>query len=203
VKLHDLSRGRLRREWRTIEAMIAIYCAKRHGGRRGALCADCGGLRGYARARLERCPFGPGKSTCTNCRVHCYRTAMRERAREAMRFAGPRMLARHPYLTLMHVLVDERRPAPQLPRRQHPHAQRVESGVDARLEPVREAGQLLDDLSRLALGGGGHDDAGGDERHDRAYEQGDDQRPPAQAALLEADGDRMREVGAEGGEQHR
>ena len=40
-----------------------------------------------------------------------------ERVREVMRFAGPRMLARHPYLALMHLVVDERRPAPELPRR--------------------------------------------------------------------------------------
>jgi hypothetical protein len=115
--MNDLGRGRLRREQRTIDAMIAIYCHARHGGRRGALCAECGELGDYARVRLERCPFGPEKSTCANCRVHCYRAAMRERVREVMRFAGPRMLSRHPYLALMHVLVDERRPAPELPRR--------------------------------------------------------------------------------------
>jgi hypothetical protein len=115
--MNDLTRGRLRREWRTIEAMIALACEKRHGGARRALCADCRELADYARARLERCPFGEAKSTCANCRVHCYRAAMRERVREVMRFAGPRMLARHPYLALLHVLVDERRPAPELPRR--------------------------------------------------------------------------------------
>lgn len=34
--------------------------------------------------------------------------------REVMRFAGPRMLARHPWLAIMH-LIDDRRPAPPLP----------------------------------------------------------------------------------------
>jgi hypothetical protein len=34
--------------------------------------------------------------------------------REVMRFAGPRMLARHPFLAIMH-LIDDRRPAPELP----------------------------------------------------------------------------------------
>lgn len=115
--MNDLGGGRLRREWRTVEAMIAIYCQQLHGGRRGALCDDCRELSDYARQRLERCPFGPEKSTCANCRVHCYRARMRERVRDVMRFAGPRMLTRHPYLALMHVLVDERREAPELPRR--------------------------------------------------------------------------------------
>jgi hypothetical protein len=114
---NDLGRGRLRRELRTIEAMIAIHCAARHGGRHAALCADCRALADYARLRLARCPFGAGKPTCANCRVHCYRSELRERVRAVMRFAGPRMLARHPYLALMHLLVDERRAAPERPLR--------------------------------------------------------------------------------------
>jgi hypothetical protein len=42
---------------------------------------------------------------------------MRVRVREVMRFAGPRMLRRHPYLALMHLLVDGRREAPERPTR--------------------------------------------------------------------------------------
>lgn len=114
---NELGSGRLRRELRTIEAMIAIFCAARHGGGRGRLCGDCAELDRYAEERLARCPFGAAKSTCANCRVHCYKPAMRERVREVMRFAGPRMLGRHPYLALMHLLVDERRAAPKLLRR--------------------------------------------------------------------------------------
>ena len=43
------------------------------------------------------------------CPVHCYEAAMRERVRQVMRYAGPRMLLRHPILALLH-LRDERRP---------------------------------------------------------------------------------------------
>jgi len=114
---NDLESGRLRREWRTVEAMIAVYCRQLHGGARRALCADCRELRDYAHERLVRCPFGPEKPTCANCKVHCYRAAMRERVRDVMRFAGPRMLTRHPYLALMHLWVDGRRPAPDRPPR--------------------------------------------------------------------------------------
>ncbi len=115
--MNDLGRGRLRREWRTLDAMIAIYCARRHGGRRRALCPDCGELRAYAEQRLTRCPFGEGKPTCAHCQVHCYRPEMRERVRDVMRVAGPGMLRRHPVLALMHLLVDDRRAAPARPPR--------------------------------------------------------------------------------------
>jgi len=45
-----------------------------------------------------------------------HRPPMRERIREAMRYAGPRMLFRHPVLALRRQL-DARRPAPERPRR--------------------------------------------------------------------------------------
>jgi len=116
--MNDLSTGRLRREMRTVEAMIAITCRDLHGDHEGELCADCGELLEYARLRLERCPFGAAKPTCGNCKVHCYRPEARERIREVMRHAGPRMLLPHPVLALLHLLVDERRPAPEKPPRQ-------------------------------------------------------------------------------------
>jgi hypothetical protein len=112
--------GRLGREWRTLAAMLAIACRDLHGGRRGALCAPCDELRHYAHQRLTRCPFGPGKPTCANCKVHCYKPQMRERVRQVMRHAGPKMLLRHPVLALMHLLVDERRPAPGKPAQRRP-----------------------------------------------------------------------------------
>ena len=61
-------------------------------------------LLDYANRRLERCLFGDAKPTCANCVVHCYRADMRERMREVMRWAGPRMTWRHPVLTLFHFL---------------------------------------------------------------------------------------------------
>ena len=42
---------------------------------------------------------------------------MRQRVREVMIYAGPRMLLRHPVLALLHLVVDERRPAPAKPVR--------------------------------------------------------------------------------------
>ena len=107
---------RLTREARTIEAMIQITCHAKHGTKR-ELCAECQELLDYALLRLEKCPFQELKSTCVTCQVHCYRAEMRERIRQVMRYAGPHMAYRHPYLAFMHLVVDSRREAPDLPKR--------------------------------------------------------------------------------------
>ena len=87
-------------------AMVRIYCKAHHDERsgRGELCRECSELLDYARMRLERCPFGAEKPTCAKCSVHCYKPAMRERIRAVMRYAGPRMIPRHPVLALRHLL---------------------------------------------------------------------------------------------------
>ena len=101
-----MKRGRLRREKKTIAAMVAIYCEDHHGG--APFCDDCRELLGYALARLDRCRFGDDKPVCAQCTVHCYKPVMRERVREVMRYAGPRMTLRHPVLAAAH-LVESRK----------------------------------------------------------------------------------------------
>jgi hypothetical protein len=108
--------GRLAREQRTFDAMMEIYCRDHHGRRRG-LCAECEGLRSYAEQRLIHCPFETDKPTCVNCKVHCYRAEMREAVKVVMRYAGPRMLLRHPILAVRHRWLDSRREAPDRPGR--------------------------------------------------------------------------------------
>ena len=106
--------ARIAREKRTIRAMIRIYCRARHGpsyhGPSKAVCRECTELLDYALGRLDRCPFGAGKTACVDCEVHCYKPAMRDRVRQVMRYAGPRMLWKHPVLALLHV-IDGRRKA--------------------------------------------------------------------------------------------
>jgi Nitrous oxide-stimulated promoter len=82
--------------------MVGLYCARHHGGR--TLCPECAALAAYAAYRLDRCPFGAEKPACADCAVHCYRAVERERMREVMRDAGPRMLLRHPVLAVFHLL---------------------------------------------------------------------------------------------------
>ena len=104
------------RELKTIAAMLRMYC-RAHGHQpRAPLCAGCDELLEYASRRLERCVFGDAKPTCANCLVHCYSAAMREQVRIVMRWAGPRMLRRHPILGILH-LIDGRRPSPRLPEK--------------------------------------------------------------------------------------
>lgn len=103
---------RRRREQRMLEAMLRSYCRHHHHSQ--PLCAECGALARYAQRRLERCMFGDEKPTCANCLVHCYKAQMREKVRVMMRWAGPRMLWRHPVLAILHQL-DGRRPSPKRP----------------------------------------------------------------------------------------
>jgi len=103
------------REFKMIAAMLRMYCRSHHGIRQAALCADCTELHDYAYRRLERCVFGEAKPTCANCTVHCYKASMRERIRQVMRWAGPRMLWHHPVMAVRHKL-DGYLPAPPLQR---------------------------------------------------------------------------------------
>jgi hypothetical protein len=106
-----LDTGRLQREWRTMQAMVGIYCSD-HGHYCSPgqdLCAECAGFVGYAGRRLEKCPYGPAKPTCAKCPIHCYKPQPREFARVVMRYAGPRMLVRHPWLSVTHFLDKARR----------------------------------------------------------------------------------------------
>ena len=103
--------GRLGREFTTMRHMVGLYCQAHHAGQPGTPCPQCPAFLHYAARRLEKCPYGQDKPTCANCPVHCYKKAPREYAREVMRFAGPRMMTRHPWLALMHLLDGRRQVA--------------------------------------------------------------------------------------------
>jgi hypothetical protein len=102
------------REITTIALMVELYCRGKHVIERAQPCAECTELFEYAMRRTERCVFGDAKPTCANCQVHCYTKTMRERVKQVMRWAGPRMLLRHPSLAIAHKL-DGLKPAPLLP----------------------------------------------------------------------------------------
>ena len=95
----------IKREWekRMVSQMILLYCRKNHNTP-GGLCPQCRKLDDYARARSEHCPFMETKTFCSNCRVHCYRSEMREEIRKVMRFSGPRMIFYHPAAAIRHVI---------------------------------------------------------------------------------------------------
>ncbi len=118
----------LERERVTMEKMVDIYCADHHAGSAGNLCPECSAFLEYAEIRLDKCPYGEDKPTCSNCPVHCYKAPQREYARRVMRYAGPRMLLRHPILAIAH-MVDGRRQV------KHPG----EKTRDQRLQPRRDS----------------------------------------------------------------
>ena len=94
--------GRLKREHATLRCMTEIYCAHHHVPYEGKPCARCEYLLRYAAQRLEKCPYGEKKPTCTLCPVHCYKKQQRQQVRVIMRFSGPRMALRHPWRSFLH-----------------------------------------------------------------------------------------------------
>ena len=102
---------KLTTEQKTIAAMLKIYCHHHHNTGK-QLCDECESLYYYASERLEKCPFGSDKPTCQSCTIHCYKLDRREQARIVMRYAGPRILWRHPILAIKH-LIKNRKATPQ------------------------------------------------------------------------------------------
>lgn len=96
----EISR-KLQHERRIVADMIALYCRKKHSTRE--LCDDCRALLEYADSHTMYCPRMAEKTFCSQCQSHCYRPDMRERIREVMRFAGPRIIFYHPIAALRHL----------------------------------------------------------------------------------------------------
>ena len=104
--------GKLAVEYRTLKAMVTIYCQHHHHTE--TLCDDCRDFLQYAYTRLDRCPYGEAKPTCKICPIHCYKADYKEKSRSIMRYAGPRMLVHHPILAIRHLMAD-RKPVPDKP----------------------------------------------------------------------------------------
>ena len=90
--------------------MIQIYCSGVHKNK-GAmkdvskLCSECNNLANYVKERVAKCPFMETKTFCSMCRVHCYKSDMREKIRCVMRYSGKRMLKYHPILAIKHLVL--------------------------------------------------------------------------------------------------
>ena len=115
-----LEKGALKREAVMLESMVRDYCRRHHGS--DTLCENCKTFLTYALTRLACCPFGEKKPTCFKCKIHCYRPEQKEVARIIMREEGPRMLLKHPILTVEH-LFKNMKEAPDKPR--NPRARKV------------------------------------------------------------------------------
>lgn len=98
------------KEKKVIPVMIRTYCRGVHKAERKAqgigrdeVCAECRELTEYALFRLEKCPFKVNKKFCAFCKVHCYKSEMREKIRAVMKYSGPRMICSHPIFAISHV----------------------------------------------------------------------------------------------------
>ena len=91
------------KERKLIPVMIKKYCHGKHGTKGEALCEECRALTEYALFRLEKCPFKVNKKFCSFCKIHCYKPDMRERIKDVMKWAGPRMIFTHPIFAMKHV----------------------------------------------------------------------------------------------------
>lgn len=87
---------------RVITLMTQIYCNGLHCG--VSLCDDCRDFLAYAHRRIDRCPLGEKKASCRTCAIHCYTPEYRNRAKDIMRYAGPRMVFKHPLMTIVHFI---------------------------------------------------------------------------------------------------
>ncbi|WP_094752093.1 nitrous oxide-stimulated promoter family protein [Psychromonas sp. CD1] len=107
--MYNLS-GKLGVEFKTIHAMVNIYCQHEH--RTKKICEHCQTFLSYANKKLDRCPYGQIKPICSKCPIHCYKKKQREQAQVIMRYAGPKMLLWHPLLAFKH-LVGKKHPIPK------------------------------------------------------------------------------------------
>ena len=61
---------RLRRERRTMEAMVRVFCTGVHR-REPDECATCSDFLKYAHKRVEKCPYQENKPPCAKCPTSC------------------------------------------------------------------------------------------------------------------------------------
>ena len=103
---------RREREKLVVSQMIAVYCAGHHNRTERtatafcgeAVCPACEELDRFAVLRTQKCRKMETKTSCKNCEHHCYPPAMEQRIRDVMRYAGPRMLYKHPIAAIRHML---------------------------------------------------------------------------------------------------
>ncbi|KQC09850.1 MAG: hypothetical protein APR62_13080 [Smithella sp. SDB] len=91
---------------KTAKLMIDLYCRDHHSSINGP-CRKCSNLFDYVEKRIEKCQFKENKPRCSKCPAHCYNQDMREHIRAVMKYSGPRMLYRHPILTVKHYLTNK------------------------------------------------------------------------------------------------
>ena len=99
--LHGNTNIKMEKEKKIVKLMIMKYC-KGHK-HLNPPCKDCNELIEYVEERIELCPCMETKTYCSNCKIHCYNSEMREKIKEIMRYSGSRMIFSNPIITIDHV----------------------------------------------------------------------------------------------------
>lgn len=128
----DKATARLHRETKTLTAMFSVYCKGHHQAKEAQLCTQCKAIRDYTIKRLHNCPLIERKPTCANCLIHCYNKDMQNKVRIIMRYSGPRILLRHPLLTLYHFL-DSRIKPQAMKKQKTPPKQHLKERTDGNI----------------------------------------------------------------------
>lgn len=102
-------KSRKEREEASLKRMIQLYCKAKHNPET-ILCKDCSELLVYAKMKSHDCPFEDNKPACSICPVHCYQKKKRDKIKQVMRYAGPRMIYVHPLMAIDH-FISKRKPA--------------------------------------------------------------------------------------------
>jgi len=98
----QIENKKLLSEKKTVEIMITMYCESHHKENTEGLCLDCNKLLKYSLLRIDNCVYGVNKPACEICTIHCYNDISQKEIKKVMRYAGPRMILRHPLLSLVH-----------------------------------------------------------------------------------------------------
>lgn len=93
-------------EKKLVSLMIELY-RKGHKNQEG-IDEECQELITYSDARIDTCPYMETKTFCSKCKTHCYKPDMREKIKQVMRYAGPRMLFHHPVMAIKHLIEEKR-----------------------------------------------------------------------------------------------
>ena len=92
----------LEKDRATVEAIGRIYCKRYHREASkdvSGLCESCRRAVDLTVDRAQACPNNH-EENCEDCAIKCQRGDDQKRIKEIMRYSAPRMLVRHPLMTI-------------------------------------------------------------------------------------------------------
>ena len=98
--------ARIRRDLRTLQAMGSIYCKAHHADApkdAAGMCEQCAETIRFTHERAAACPYDH-EGNCKDCAIKCNRGDQQRRIQSIMKYSAPRMLVRHPLMTLEYAL---------------------------------------------------------------------------------------------------